>query len=63
VHDDDAVAREVNIELETVGTEGQPVIERHQRVFRPEGGATAMRIDEWAGEEGWGQRDRSYRRC
>ena len=50
VHDDDAVAREVDIELETVGAEGQPVIERRQRVFRPERGGTHRdSIDEWRG--------------
>jgi hypothetical protein len=33
------------------------VIERRQRVFRPERGAATMRIDERAGEERLGQRD------
>jgi len=57
VHHGDAVAREVDVEFETVGAERQPVIERRQRVFRPERGAATMRIDERAGEERLGQRD------
>jgi hypothetical protein len=61
VDDHDAVARKMNVELEAVRAEGQPVIERRQRILRAERGAAAMRIDEGAREQGVGQRDRSYR--
>jgi hypothetical protein len=40
----------VDIELETVGAEGQPVIERRQRILGPERGAAAVRIDQGARE-------------
>ena len=36
VHDDDAVAREVDVELEPVGAERQAVVERRERVLRPQ---------------------------
>ena len=45
VHDDDAVAREVHVELEPVRAEGQAVIEGEQGVLRPERRAAAMRVD------------------
>ena len=44
--DDDAVAREVHVELEAVGAERQAVVERRERVFRGERAAASMREDE-----------------
>ncbi len=41
--DHDAVAREVDVELEAIGAERQAVIEGLDRVLRPERGAAAMR--------------------
>ena len=52
VHDDDAVAREVDVELETVGAERQSVIERHHRVLGPERRAAAVGEDERPGQPG-----------
>ena len=46
MHDDDAVARQVHVELEAVGAERQAVVERRDRVLRPQRGAAAMREDE-----------------
>ena len=43
---DDAVAREVNVELDAVGAERQSVVERRHRVLGPQPGTTAMGEDE-----------------
>ena len=43
VHDDDAVARQVHVELEPIGAERQAVVERGDRVLRRERAAAAMR--------------------
>ena len=45
VHDDDAVAGEVDVELEAVGAEREAVIERGDRVLRTERRSAAMRVD------------------
>ena len=45
----DPVARQVHVELEAVGTVGQPLIEGCHRIFRREGAAAAVREDERAG--------------
>ena len=47
VHDDDAVAREVDVELDAVGAEREPVIERQQRVLRPKFRTATVRVDKW----------------
>jgi hypothetical protein len=41
-HDYDAVCRETHIQLETIGSGGQPAIERSDCVFRTERAAAAM---------------------
>ena len=46
MHDHDAVAGEMNIELEAVGAEGEAVIESHESVLGPQRRAAAMGIDE-----------------
>ena len=46
VHDDDAVAGEMHVELETVGAEGEAVIEGREGVLRPQRRAAAMGVDE-----------------
>jgi hypothetical protein len=45
----------VDIELQTVGAKGQPVIERRQRVLGPERRAATMRVNEGTGENRLGQ--------
>jgi hypothetical protein len=40
--DDDAVSREVNVELEAVGSQRRAVVEGRHGVLRREGAATAM---------------------
>ena len=54
MHDDDAVAREADVELEAVGAERQAVVERGDRVLRRERAAAAMREHQGPrrGEEG-----------
>ena len=54
VNDDDAVAREVHVELEAVGAEREAVVERRDRVLRRQRAAAAMREHERTrdGEEG-----------
>ena len=42
MHNDDAVARKVNVELEAVRSEGEAVIERRDRVFRPQRRAVSV---------------------
>ena len=49
--DHDAVAGEMNVELETVGAEGKAVIEGRKGVLGPQRRAAAMGIDERAREE------------
>ena len=49
MHDHDAVAREPDVELEAVGAEGEPVLERRQRIFRRQRAAASMRKDERSG--------------
>lgn len=44
--DDNAVAREVHVELETVRTEAQPILKCGDRVLRRERAAAAMGEDE-----------------
>jgi hypothetical protein len=56
VNDDDAVAGEMDVELETVGAEGEPVIERGQRVLRPQRRAAAMGVDQGARQNRWSQK-------
>ena len=46
VNDDDAVAREMQVELEAVGAERQAVVERRQGVFRGERAPSTVREDE-----------------
>ena len=46
--DHDAVAGEMDVELETVGAEGQAVIEGRERVLGPQRRAAAMGVDERA---------------
>jgi len=41
VHDDDAVAREMDVELEPIRAEAQTVVERGNRVLRRERAAAA----------------------
>jgi hypothetical protein len=55
VHDDDAVAGEMDVELETVGAEAEPVIEGREGVLRPQRRAAAMGVNERAGIEAFGQ--------
>ena len=43
VHDDDAVAREVDVELKTVGAQREATVEGHQRVLGRKRTAPAMR--------------------
>jgi len=43
MNDDDAVARQVNVELDSVGSERQAVVERFHRVFRRKRAAAAVR--------------------
>ena len=50
VHDHGPVARQLHIELETVGAERQAVIERRQGVLGPQRGAAAMGVDKGARE-------------
>ena len=47
--DDDAVARQVHVELEAVGAERQAVVERRDRVLGRQRAAAAMREDERPG--------------
>ena len=52
--DDDAVAREVHVELEAVGAERQAVVERRERVFwgesaPPRCAKTSGRVEEKKG--------------
>ena len=42
MHDDDAVAGQMDVELETIGAERQAVIERRDRLLRPERRAATM---------------------
>ena len=49
MHDDDAVAGQMDVELETIGAERQAVIERRDRVLRPERRAATMGKDERPG--------------
>jgi hypothetical protein len=49
MHDYDAVARETDVELEAVGAEGEPVLERRQRIFRRQRAAASMRKNERSG--------------
>ena len=46
MHDDDAVARQVDVELEPVGAKREAVIERGDGVLRPERRAAAVRVHE-----------------
>ena len=46
MNDDNAVAREVDVELEAIGAERETVVEGLDRVLRPERGAAAMREGE-----------------
>ena len=52
--DDHAVARQVDVELESVGPEREPVVERRNRILRRERAAAAMREHQRPrrGEEG-----------
>ena len=52
MHDDHAVARQVDVELQTIGAERQPMVERHHRVLRPQRRAAAMGEDERPGQPG-----------
>jgi len=49
MHDDDAVTRQVDVELQPVRPEREAVIEREQRVLGPELRAAAVRVDEGHG--------------
>jgi hypothetical protein len=55
MHDDDAVAREMDIQLEPVRAERQPVLERGDGVLRPQCGASAVGVDERTGKNRWRQ--------
>ena len=46
VDDDDAVAREVDVELEPVSAKREAIVERGQGVLGPERRAASMRVDE-----------------
>ena len=48
VHDDDPVARQMDVELQPVGAERQPVIEGEERVLRPKRRPAAMRENLWS---------------
>jgi hypothetical protein len=50
VHDDDAVPRQVDVELEPVGAERETMVECGERVLGPQGGAATVRIDERNGK-------------
>ena len=50
MHDHDAVAGEMDVELETVGAEGEAVIEGREGVLGPQRRAAAMGVDERARE-------------
>jgi len=45
--DDHAVAREVDVELETVRAQTEPVVEGGDRVLGTERRTAAVRVDEW----------------
>ena len=45
VNDDNAIARQMDVEFETVGAEREAVVERGNRVLGRERGAAAMRKD------------------
>jgi hypothetical protein len=47
VHDHDAIARELNVELQAVYAERQSIVERGKRVFRSERGTAAVREHKW----------------
>jgi hypothetical protein len=47
VDDDDAVAREPDIELEAIGPERESVIEGEDRVLRPQLRPAPMRKNQW----------------
>ena len=49
--DDDPVAREVDVELEAVGAEREPVLEGRERVLGPQSRSAAMGVDERAGQK------------
>ena len=51
VDDDDAVARQVDVELEAVGAERQAVIECGEGVLGTQRRAAAMRVDERHGRD------------
>jgi hypothetical protein len=51
MHDDDAVAREVHVELKAVGAEREPVLEGRERVLGPQSRSAAMGVDERAGQK------------
>jgi hypothetical protein len=46
--DDDAVTRQMYVEFEPVGAERQAVVERGERILRPERGASPVRIHQRA---------------
>ncbi len=52
MNDDDAVARQMNVELDTVGAERQPMVERRHRILRPQRRAATMGEDERPGQPG-----------
>jgi hypothetical protein len=45
--DSNAVARQVDVELEAIGAARHAVIERGERVLGPEAAPAAMRKDQW----------------
>ena len=49
MNDDDAVPGEMDVELEAVGAQRHPVVERGDRVFRRQRAAAAMGEDQRTG--------------
>jgi hypothetical protein len=50
VHDHRPVARQLHVELQAIGAEGQAMIERGQGVLGPQRGAAPMGVDQRTSE-------------
>jgi hypothetical protein len=48
MHDHDAIAREVNVELQAIRAERQSIVERGKRIFRCERRAASVREHKWS---------------
>jgi hypothetical protein len=48
MHDHDAIASEVNVELQAISAERQSIVERGKRVFRCERSAATVREHKWS---------------